>query len=97
MNPDLVSIIERGQADISDLSNSENLQYKQYLSLNLDIWERSITRENEGLIDEQSVAGWHQYHHEFFKRHLTRKTWEEIRWQWMDPELHQRVDAALVQ
>jgi hypothetical protein len=96
LNPELVSIIDRGQADVSDLTPSEILQYKQYLALNLDIWERAITRENEGLIDERSVEGWHEYHHEFFRRSLTKKIWKEMRWQWKNPELHQRVDAAVI-
>jgi hypothetical protein len=94
-NPELASIIERGQTDFASFSDSETLQYEQFLTLHLDIWERAITRENEGLIDEQSVAGWHKYYGEFFRRHMTRELWEEMRWQWTDPELFQRVDSAL--
>jgi len=96
VNPALESIIERAQADISNLTVFENLQYKRYLGLHLDIWEIAITRENEGLIDEQSVAGWHTYYQEFFRRYLTKEMWEEMEWQWIDSELHQRVDAALI-
>ena len=95
VNPELMSIIERGQADTSIFSVSENMQYEQFLGLHLDIWERAISRENEGLIDEQSVAGWHKYYHEFFRRYLTKEMWEELKWQWLDSELHQRVNAAV--
>ena len=96
VNPALESMIERAQADVSNLTISEYLQYKRYLGLHLDIWERAITRENEGLIDEQSVAGWHTFYQEFFRRYLTKEMWEEMEWQWTDSELHQRVDAALI-
>jgi hypothetical protein len=95
VNPELASIIERGQTDFASLSDSEALQYEQFLTLHLDIWERAITRENEGLIDEQSVTGWHKYYGEFFRRSMTRELWEEMKWQWTDPELFQRVDSAL--
>lgn len=94
-NSELASIIERGVSDFASFSESETLQYEQYLSLHLDIWERAITRENEGLINERSVAGWHKYYGEFFRRRMTRELWEEMRWQWTDPELFHRVDSAV--
>ena len=96
VNPELSSIIDRGQIDFSSLTASENMQYKQYIGLNLDIWARSITRENEGLIDEQSVDSWHQYHEDFFRRHLNNELWDEIKWQWKEPELHQRMNEVLL-
>jgi len=60
-NPDLSAIIERAQTDVSTISAPELIQFKQYLILNLDIWERAIVRQKEGLISEQAIAGWHRY------------------------------------
>ena len=94
VNPDLLTVIERGQNG-DTLTATERLQFERYLGMHLDIWERAIARQNEGLINDRSIAGWHQYYHDFFGRSLTRETWEEIQWQWTDPELYRRVDAAI--
>ena len=95
VNPALESVIERGQLDISTISASERLQYERFLGLHLDIWERAIARQKEGMIDDQSIAGWHKYYHKFFKRSLTNEMWKDMKWQWTDPELFRRVDAAV--
>ena len=95
VNPALASVIERGQMDVSTISASERFQYEQYLGLHLDIWERAISRQKEGLINDQSIAGWHKYYREFFRRSLTKEMWEDMKWQWTDPELYRRVDAAV--
>jgi hypothetical protein len=95
VNPDLSAIIERAQTDVSTITVPELIQFKQYLILNLDIWERAIVRQKEGLIGEQAIAGWHRYYHEFFRRSLGRQMWEELKWNWTDPDLFRRVDAAL--
>ena len=94
-HPELESIIEAGRKDAANLSGQERLQYLRYMFLCLDIWEKAIMRENDGLISEQVIAGWHQWYHEFIRRHLTRDMWDEIKWNWTDPELILRVEAAL--
>lgn len=94
-HPELESIIDAGRKDAANLSGQERLQYLRYLTLCLDIWEKAITRENDGLINEKVIAGWHQWYHDFFRRHLTKDMWGEIKWNWTDPELIQRVEAAL--
>lgn len=95
VNPDLSAIIERAQGDVSMITAPELIQYKHCLILNLDIWERAIVRQKEGLIGEQVIAGLHRYYHEFFRRSLSRQMWEELKWNWTDPDLFRRVETAL--
>lgn len=94
-HPELESIIEVGRNDVSILSDQERSQYIRYLFLHFDVGERAITRQQDGLIDATTIAGWNQYYHDFFGRYLTREIWEEIRWNWTDHELLRRVERAL--
>ena len=61
----------------------------------IDVWERAGARETDGLIDPENAAGWHNYFEDFTRRHVTQEIWQDIRWNWKDPALHLRVDAAL--
>ena len=94
-DPDLTRITAMEREDIPTLDDAELRQYKHYVTLMFEVWERAIARENEGLIDSESVSSWHLYYEDFVKRHLTPEIWEEIRWNWKNPELHERVDAIL--
>jgi len=94
-NPELARIIDEGQTNFANLSDSDRRQFNWYVMMNLDIWERAIVRENEGMIGEQAVAGWHLYYHEFFKRSLSQELWDELKWNWTDPELFRRVEEAI--
>jgi hypothetical protein len=95
-DPALTRITNLTRADLPSVNDADRAQYEQYIILMLEVWERAIARENEGLIDSEAVASWHMYYADFVHRHLTADVWEEIRWNWKNPELHERVDAALV-
>jgi hypothetical protein len=94
-DPELTRITMTTVDDVDDLTESDRQQYEMYLILMIEVWERAITRENEGLIDSDTVSGWHVYYDEFVARHVTPEIWARIRWNWKDPELHERVGRAL--
>ncbi len=92
---ELIRITEQTADTVAELTPAERRQYVHYLSLMIEVWERAIARETDGLIDAENVAGWHIYFEDFVRRHLTQEIWQAIRWNWKDPALHLRVDAAL--
>lgn len=92
---ELIRITEHTADTVAELTPVERRQYVHYLALMIEVWERAIARETDGLIDPENVAGWHIYFEDFIRRHLTQEIWQDIRWNWKDPALHRRVDAAL--
>ena len=94
-NTELTTVIIRGRVDPDSLSELEMEQYRNWVGLYLDIWQRMYIREQDGLIQPETVVGWHEYFAEFSKRHLTREVWEQIRWQWATSGFGGLVDSAL--
>ncbi len=94
-DPDLIKILETDASAVADLPEEDRLRYRQYVILILDVWERAIYRQIEGLIDERYLVGWHEYFGNFVRRHLSEEMWNEVRWIWELPELHRRVEDAL--
>ena len=94
-DPELTRITALTVDELPELGATELDQYEQYVILMLEVWERAISRENEGLIDSAAIESWHIYYEEFVKRHVTPEMWNEIRWNWKQAELHDRVEAAL--
>ena len=71
-NPELMMVIVRGRVDSGSLSELEREQYMSWLVMYLDIWQRMYIREQDGLIQSETVVGWHEYYAEWAKRHLTK-------------------------
>jgi hypothetical protein len=94
-DPDLTRITRHTAANLAGLTPAERAQYSQYLILMIEIWDRAINREIGGLIAEEDVSGWHLYFEDFVQRHVTEEIWQEIRWNRVTPELHERVAVAL--
>jgi hypothetical protein len=94
-NPDLMMVTIRGSVDIDSLSELETEQYKSWVGLYLDIWQRLYFREKDGLIQSDTVIGWHEYFTAWAKRNLPRSLWETIRWQWATSGFGGLVDEAL--
>ena len=94
-DPELMRIVETDAMAVADLSEADRLRYRQYVVLMLEVWDRAINRENEGLIDKQALTGWHEYYSDFVRRYLTDEMWHEVRWNWQSPELVQRIEDAL--
>ena len=94
-DPDLTRITLTTVDNVHELSESDLQQYEMYLVLMIEVWERAIMRENDGLIDSSTVNSWHIYYADFVARHVTREIWDRIRWNWKEPELHERVARAM--
>jgi hypothetical protein len=95
-NPELMMVTMRGKADFDGLSDVEKEQYKQWVIIYLDLWERMYAREVDGLIQRETVLGWHEYFTEWSKRYITPDIWEEIGWNWPgDTGFYELVDAAV--
>lgn len=79
-NPDLLEIISRGGVDSGSLSETERLQYVSWLAFNLDLWEQIIIRQDEGVLQSETIRGWDEYFREFVKRNLSQADWAKIKW-----------------
>lgn len=95
-DPDLAALYKHGLRDLSSLDEKERAQYEQVLSIALDTWEKSIHAEKDGLIAAEAIRPWHDFYHKWVQRRMNRELWDEIKWNWESRELHERVEAALV-
>lgn len=94
-DPDLARIVETPAEELHTLDESERVQYRLYVVLMLEVWDQAIERENDGLIVSEAIDTWHEYFAEFVQRQLPREMWQDIRWNWRNPEINDRVEAAL--
>ena len=92
---DLAFTLKKAQQDLSLLSEKERAQYERHIIIALDIWEKGIHAENDGLIEKEDIEPWHKFYHNWVKRHMDTEMWDELKWNWQSPELSSRVEAAL--
>lgn len=92
---DLALMVKKAQQDLSSLTEKERAQYERQIIITLDIWDKGIMAEKDGLIAAADVKPWHLFYHTWVKRHMDRAMWEELKWNWESPELSARVEAAL--
>ena len=95
-NPELLSITTKAATEPDNLSETEMEQYKLYLHVYIDLWERISDWEDSELIQRESMEPWHEYFSEWTKRHLTREIWEDIKWKYSgDPKFRDRIESVL--
>ena len=95
-NPELLSITTKAATEPDNLSETEMEQYKLYLHVYIDLWERISDWEDSELIQRESMEPWHEYFSEWTKRHLTREIWEDIKWKYVgDPKFRDRIESVL--
>jgi len=58
MDPEIMSLIIKGDAHPEDLSAVEKQQYFSYLSTILHAWQNMYVQMREGAYDEDSLSGW---------------------------------------
>ena len=93
-NPELFDITLRAAASLDNLDNTELEKYKLWLHINLDVWERFYDWDRSGVIDKDS-GGWHDYFSAWTKRYVTKEIWNDIKWEFTDPEFNAQVELAL--
>lgn len=96
-DPDLALMVKKAQQDLSSLTEKERAQYERNVIISLDIWDKGILAENDGLVAEEDMEPWHRFYHNWVKRHMDRAMWDEMKWNWESPELSLRVEAALAE
>ncbi len=95
-NPELLSITTKAATEPDNLSETEMEQYKVWLHVYIDLWERISDWEDSELIQRESMEPWHEYFSEWTKRHLTREIWEDIKWKYTgDPKFRDRIESVL--
>ncbi len=95
-NPELLSITTKAATEPDNLSETEMEQYKVWLHVYIDLWERISDWEDSELIQRESMEPWHEYFSEWTKRHLTREIWEDIKWKYIgDPKFRDRIESVL--
>lgn len=94
-NPDMVMIAKRGATDYDSLSEMEQELYILYIAMNLDLWDRLINREAEGLIDPDSSEPWHLFFREWTRRHVNRALWDQEKWGWPSKRFQDQVEGLL--
>jgi hypothetical protein len=94
-DPDLALMMKKAQQDLSLLSEKERAQYERQIIIALDVWDKAIFAESDGLIEKEDIEPWHKFYHNWVKRHMDREMWDELKWNWESPELSSRIEAAL--
>ncbi len=94
-DPELVKLTKRGQNDPTSLTALERARYLEWVSVHLDIWTRTIRREQKGLLTAEEASDWHEYYEEFAKRSLTPEMWQELKWNWGNFSIVARIDALM--
>jgi hypothetical protein len=94
-NPEMAMIVKKGATDHDSLSEMEQELYILYVSMNLDLWDRMINRESEGLIDPASSEPWHLFFQEWTRRHVSRELWAQQKWGWPTERFQKQVEALL--
>ena len=94
-NPDLHAVYIKGRDDFENLTLFEREQYDMLITPVIDLWNRAIQREHEGIIQSGSIDDWHNWFENYFRLHLDITFWNEIKWGWPDPVFQARMEAAL--
>lgn len=95
-NAELFDITLRAVGSLDDLDEVELGQYKVWLHVYLDLWERHYDWESSGLMMvDNSDTGWNSYFAAWTKRYVTRELWNEIKWQFTDPSFNKQVELAI--
>jgi len=95
-NPELLSITSKAVTELDDLSETEMEQYRVWLHVYIDLWERASDWEDSGLMERESMDPWHEYFSEWTKRHLTREVWDDIEWQYTgSSQFRDRIESVL--
>lgn len=88
-------MMKKAQQDISSLTEKEYAQYERQIIIALDVWDKAIFAESDGLIEKEHIDPWHMFYHSWVKRHMDKEMWDELKWNWESPELSARIEAAL--
>ena len=95
-NSELANITVRGASDPDSLSQAETEIYKMWATQYLDLWERTLVREKEGLIQPGTLEGWDEWYGDWVLRHLTYEMWKDLEWNWTEGTLRKKVEALFV-
>jgi len=93
-NSDLANITARGTANPDSLSQAEKEIYKMWAAQYLDLWERTLVRQRQGVIQSETLEGWDDWFGEWTSKHLTYEMWKDLEWNWTEGSLRERVEAA---
>ena len=67
-----------------------------WVSLYLELWERTILREKDGIIHPGTIEGWNEWYGDWVKRHLTYEMWKDLQWNRTEGTVRKRVEEVLV-
>jgi hypothetical protein len=93
-NPELYNITAKAAANLDSLDETELAKYKIWVHVYIDLWERFYDWDTSGVIGDD-YGGWHEYFSEWTSRHVTRELWDDIKWQFTNPEFNKQVELAL--
>ena len=93
-NPELFDITMKATVSLDALDEAELEKYKIWIHAYIDLWERFYDWEASGVIDED-YGGWHEYFSEWTGRHVTKELWDDIKWQFTNPDFNGHVESAL--
>lgn len=93
-NPELFDITMKASASLDGLDETELEKYRIWVHAYIDLWERFYDWDMSGVIVEDH-GGWHEYFSAWTGRHVTKELWDDIKWQFTNPDFNQHVEAAL--
>ena len=91
-NSELANITIRGATDPDSLSQAETEIYKMWATQYLDLWERTLIREKDGVIQPGTLEGWDEWYGDWVIRHLTYEMWKDLEWNWTEGTLRKKVE-----
>ena len=92
-DPKLLELTQLEEEGLRSLDGSDLALYKEWVTFHLDEWERLYSRERDGIIQSKNMEGWNEYFKLWFKKHVSREMWNDLRWRHTTEGFREFVDA----
>ena len=92
-DPKLLELTQLEEEGLRNLDGSNLALYKEWVTFHLDEWERLYSRERDGIIQSKNMEGWNEYFKLWFKKHVSREMWNDLRWRHTTEGFREFVDA----
>ena len=88
-------IVVKGRNRSEPLSEIEQFRYDAYLIANIDLWDWTFDRYDDGLMSGVNLDGWNVYFVGWAKSHISESDWQRLRWQYDGDPIGQNVQEAI--
>jgi len=89
---ELAQIVERGQADLDQLTSNENFRFRRFAGARFGAWEAVYNHFAVGQLDAATWEIWHRFYLDLLDYPGYRRVWSEIA-HWYDPNFQAILQA----